>query len=390
MNREQVRTLLDKYQKGTLSDKEQALLESWYLDVMANRESTLTDDEVRNNLVRVEKIVSNRTRPRSLYSKYWRAAAAAVLIASSTVWYLGHQQRQMDPVQVQAVATFDVQPGGNKATLTLEDGRTVELLTGQEGIVMGDELTYVDGTTVLDAGNLSTDKEVITENRHYSGYAVLRTPKGGQYQITLSDSSKVWLNAETTLRYPLRFSGNSRAVEVEGEAYFEIRTAKNATGSRIPFVVKSKGQDITVLGTAFNVSAYNDAALTKTTLVNGRVKVAAKAFDEEVLLTPGQEALLSEIALASRKSDVASAVAWKEGKFRFNETTLRDVMDQLSRWYNLEIEYRGDIPKTYFYGVINRNRTLTAVLDVLKESGLNFKIEKTGNTNKLVVLPPIQ
>ncbi len=387
MDKEQIRILLDKYRTGKLTEEERSFLESWYLTKASDQQATLDDDELQANLQIVKKVIMSQTRPHRLPLKQLLSAAAAILVvASAAIWYftintpIAHHE-------LKAVHQHDVLPGGNKATLTLANGQIIDLSKDQHGIVIGaEDITYEDGTAIWDVLGGSQD-EVSNGVRESQQQMALVTPRGGQYQLTLPDGTNVWLNAASTLRYPRRFDSHKREVELEGEAYFEVRSLQSASGDRLPFVVKSRGQEINVLGTAFNVSAYADEAFVKTTLVNGRVRVVANQLLKEVLLAPGQETLLSETAIETRQADVASAIAWKSGKFRFNELELRAAMNQLSRWYDLEIEYQGTIPETYFYGVINRNRTLAAVLDLLAEGGVNFKVDKTGETNKLIVLP---
>src|SRR5690606_13352531 len=178
----------------------------------------------------------------------------------------------------------DILPGGNRATLTLADGRTINLSEAQTGIVVGDGITYLDGTGVLD--NSASSVSTIMS---------LSTPKGGTYQITLPDGSKVWLNANSTLKYPSRFGGKERVVELEGEAYFDVSqqsTANSRQASFVPFLVKTNNQTVEVLGTEFNISAYADDPVTKTTLVEGSVKVSAHAVNASTLLKPGEQGLL--------------------------------------------------------------------------------------------------
>ncbi|WP_257669895.1 FecR family protein [Parapedobacter tibetensis] len=395
MDKEQVRKLLEKHRVGKLSDDERAILESWYLDNVSRQETKLDDKEVQANLNLVKQAVINQTKPHKGYVQHIWKAAAALVVVSSVTWYVVKDVLNFSPQQ-NIVHQYDVLPGGQKAVLTLADGRSIDLSTEQSGIIFGDGITYQDGSFVLSPDVSKSENLEDDPHPPVVGHSLISisTPKGGTYQVTLSDGTKVWLNAATTLRYPARFDDQKRVVTLEGEAYFEVaqlaslnvQKSKN-TRSRIPFIVKSRGQDITVLGTKFNVSAYADDSATKTTLISGKVNVFAHDADREVLLTPGQEAVLSQTGFETHHVDVALATGWKSGKFRFEETELREVMNQLSRWYDIEVEFRDTMPEKYFYGIINRDRTLSTVLDLLKEGGVNFKLEKTSIGHKVIVLP---
>lgn len=378
MNDEQVRALLEKYHSGKLTEEERAILESWYAAQVA-KGGTLADETLQSNLQLVRSEIASRTKPKSNWGVYrWVSAAAAVLIVASTAWFFGQGNAEVG-LSVQEVA-HEILPGGNRATLTLADGRQVPLHTDRDGIVVAEAgITYTDGSTVLNEGNA-----MASLGSAEPAMLSITTPRGGTYRIVLADGTTVWLNAGSTLRYPTRFDAGKRIVELTGEAYFDVR---KTTGIRVPFVVKSKGQDINVLGTEFNVSAYEDEHAIKTVLVHGSVKVSAHESNQEVLLKPGEEAILSTGNLQTRQANIASVTAWKTGKFRFDDTKLHEIMNQLSRWYDVEVEYRGEIKDKYFYGVINRNEPLSGVLEALRAGGVNFNVEQTGGSSKLIVLP---
>lgn len=298
-------------------------------------------------------------------------AAAVLLVAASGAWLLTRKERPNEPQIVDAAA---IKPGGNHATLTLADGSIVSLSPSQEGITVGESLRYDDGS-VLDVSSASTG-DVPSET-----YAVLTTPKGGTYRITLGDGTTVWLNSASTLKYPLAFNGAAREVELTGEAYFDVQKQKK------PFIVKSKMQSIEVLGTQFNVNAYPDEKETQTTLVKGSVAVSAVDKSGSLRLIPGEQCSLSGTILTKAKVDVSTFVAWKDGLFSFNETELTLVMNQLSRWYNIDVVYEGDIPSTHYFGDIHRHEPLSNVLELLKASGLRFRVERVDGANRLVVMP---
>lgn len=302
---------------------------------------------------------------------YGIAVAAAVLLFMLIgIWFFTIYTVDRSPA---IVNTVDIAPGGNKATLAMENGNTIDLSEVQDGIVIGREITYLDGTPVQNRQATGATHESVSQ-------LILTTPKGGTYRVTLSDGTNVWLNASSTLKYPSRFAESERIVKLEGEAYFDVSKG-------VPFKVVSSGQTVEVLGTQFNVSAYPDEQQVQTTLVEGIVQIAAESQSLSMRLLPGEQSTLIDAHLKKNRTDIASVIAWKEGLFSFNETELRVVMNQLSRWYDVTVEYQGTIPVTYYYGAISRQESLANVLDLLRQSGLNFKIDKTGGTNKVVVLP---
>jgi ferric-dicitrate binding protein FerR (iron transport regulator) len=207
-------------------------------------------------------------------------------------------------------------------------------------------------------------------------YNTLSTPKGGQYQLILPDGSKVWLNAASSIRYPTAFVGNSRIVEITGEAYFEVMH-----NSKVPFEVKTRSQVIEDIGTSFNVNAYTDEAAIRTTLLEGAVKV------DNVVLKPGEQAEAdngTQKITVIKGVDIQRAVAWKNGIFSFKDADLKTVMRQLARWYNVDVEYEGAVPGGSFGGDIGRGLTLSQVLEGLAETRVKYKITEG---NKIIIQP---
>jgi len=275
----------------------------------------------------------------------------------------------------------EVLPGGNRATLKLADGRTVELSENQSGIVIGNEITYRDGSSVLAANGIVSGKDNRSSVAEGTDLMSITTPRGGQYQVALPDGSKVWLNSASTLTYPSKFDRRERVVTLEGEAYFDVAPRE------YPFRVRTKRQTGEVYGTQFNVSAYLEDDETKTTLVTGSVKVENALRTASKWLVPSQQATLSDDELSVRDVDVTPYIDWKDGLFSFQETSLPDAMAQLSRWYDVEISYDQSVSMIYFFGKIRRDNSLSNVLNILRKSGLNFKIESDGDKNRLLVLP---
>ncbi|WP_312791532.1 FecR domain-containing protein [Sphingobacterium sp.] len=319
----------------------------------------------------------------SIVWPYW--AAACLLIFVCSMMYIWQQNANnpridMDLTGIQDTLRDAVQSGGNSATLRLADGTLLQLNKQASGIVMGDNIIYENGesvgTTIYDKQATGVDpSEVLLE---------LTTPLGGMYQITLPDGTKVWLNAASSLKYPMSFAKNERKVTLVGEAFFEV------TKDRIrPFKVLSKGQEIEVLGTEFNVNAYPENENIKTTLITGKVKLSNDNHAlPPIYLKPGQQSMNtggSDIRIAN--VDVAPFTAWKEGMFYFDETPISDALQQIGRWYNVEVKYKAHVPQTHFYGRIKRSKPLREVLEVLEESGLRFELSKDQGNTILFVIP---
>ena len=266
----------------------------------------------------------------------------------------------------------DIAPGGNKAILTLGDGSTIVLDSAHNGSLAQQGNARV---VKLDSGRLAYN--VLHEKPTGIVYNTLATPRGGQYQLTLPDGSKVWLNAASSLRYPTAFTGKDREVELTGEAYFEV--AKNAEK---PFKVKVNDLTVDVPGTSFDIMAYTDEPAVRTSLLDGAVRV--EQGNTALLLHPGQQAGLvnSELRLTG-EMDPEEVLAWKNGLFKFNGAGIETVMRQISRWYNVDIVYEGEKTTHSFSGVIGRNTNMSNVLKILEFSGVHFRIER----NTVTVLP---
>lgn len=306
--------------------------------------------------------VQQTNKKEGLQRKLWYSIAAAVivLVALAIGWLLTPTSEKEPTRLGQHIA-----PGGNRATLTLADGLTIDLSEEQAGIIVGDGITYLDGSKVLEQGQGSLFG---TENgNRNTQYAILSTPKGGTYQVTLPDGSRVWINAVSTLRYPSDFDGDERVVELEGEGYFDVRHEANTR----PFRVVSKGQVVEVLGTEFNISAYPDEAEVKTTLVEGSVKVALageakRSRGDTKVLKPGQQALTRGAHIATQDVDTAPYVAWKSGKFTLDNLPITDIMRMLSRWYDVDVRYQGTPPTDHFWGSVSRFDQISSVLQLLE------------------------
>jgi transmembrane sensor len=302
----------------------------------------------------------------------WIAAAAAVLILSvlGGVYYLTQRPAQQKEL-VQTKNKNEIQPGRSGAVLTLSDGKQIQLDSTRNGLIAeqsGVHIEHKNGQVLY----TKEDNAVAVTN-------TIRTPRGRKYQLTLADGTKVWLNAASSITFPTAFNGPDRSVSITGEAYFDV--AKNAAK---PFRVSVNDMEVEVLGTEFNIHAYNDEAIIKTTLLEGAVKISKGAASQ--LLKPGQQAQLNQQdqLMLIANADLRYETAWKNNEFIFKYTDLKTVLRQLARWYDLEIVYESNTSlHKQFGGQIPMDASLSLVLKVLEKGGVHYRLE--GNT--LTVLP---
>lgn len=311
---------------------------------------------------------------------WWRMAAAAAAAGILLVLWLGdHFRQKNEPLkEIANVTARQILAGGNRATLTLADGRKLDLSNSQQGITVGKHIRYLDGTKVLDSTETdktySSDIELLT----------LATPNGGQYQVTLPDGSRVWLNASSSITYPGAFSGGKREVTLRGEAYFEV--TKDAAK---PFIVNTETQRVTVLGTSFNINAYTNENLSKTTLLTGSVRVNVKSDDvvsrNEKVLEPGQQSVIGDNGrtVAVLQVDPTTAVAWKNGFFDFHGLNIQEAMKQIERWYDVKVTYEGPKPTAYLGGKMSRGVRLSTFLEFLEK---DFHIKSEIRPDRTLVL----
>jgi len=372
--------LIEKYLDGSISPSEEKQLIDWYqnsneADTEWVSENTDEEEQVRIRiLMQVHQQTGIPVTGAKTVKRLWYriAAAASVLlflgVASYLIYPLIHQS---SPQAVTAQLVNDIGPGGNKAILTLDNGKKVVLEDAKNGMISRQGSTLVNKTS---SGNLLYN--VINNEETAVVYNTVSTPYGGQYQVTLLDGTKVWLNAGASLRFPTSFPGHERNVELNGEAYFEV--AKDKTK---PFFVtvntpSGKSMTVQVLGTHFNVNAYPDEQHNITTLLEGSVKVNYE--QENVLLIPGKQAVLNKASgkMNIRDADTEEATAWKNGYFLFNNDKVENIMRQISRWYNVEINYQGDVSKKAIGGSVSRFKNVSEVLKMLELTGaVHFKME---------------
>lgn len=314
-------------------------------------------------------------KPKLRLLKY-ASAAAVILCISAGLWlYLGQSKSKQNHVQVAQVKA-DIAPGSNKAILTLANGSQVVLdqvmANGEVAKQAGMKITKTEANQLVYAeANGSTQKEIV--------FNELRTPIGGQYSLVLADGTKVWLNAASSLRFPAEFKGNERKVKLSGEAYFEV--AKN---KKMPFKVEVNQNTIEVLGTHFNVMAYDNETAMATTLLEGSVMVSNQY--NAVLIKPNQQANLnkSNNKFQVTAVDATDAIAWKNGYFLFEDENIESIMRQLSRWYNVDVEYKGAVSKDALWGNVSRFKNISEVLKTLElTKTVHFKLEG----RRVIVMP---
>jgi len=391
MDKLRIQYLHDRYLQDTLSKEEwkewedvllnpaaEALLQELVYRTWDNMES---EDKIRLTENRSEEIFAGisdvpQTAVRRLTS--WpriAASAAIILLTGAGLFYYKNR-----PVanQQSSLVKQDIKPGGNKAYLTLANGKKIALIEAQNGALAKQGTITINKT--LDGQVVYTAAATAAQNSELVTYNAIETPRGGQYRLTLADGTKVWLNAASSIKYPVAFAGNERKVEITGNVYFEVE--HNAAK---PFRVVCNGQIVEDLGTHFNINAYSDENAVKTTLLEGSVKVSSAG--EAKILKPGEQAQLVRGNILVAQVNVDEVVAWKNGLFDFKDADIETVMRQLSRWYDVDIEYRGKISEALFTGKLYREVNVSQVLDMLSYFKVHFKIENNGVQKKIIVMP---
>lgn len=394
MTNQEAKILLDKYNQGLGSAAEAALLQYWFIHEASSRETDIPENELQRLIVNMRKEVMTQTKPKIF--KLWpriamAVAALAVITVGIWLYYIPcHSGEGRNPAKAQYAD--DVAPGRNTATLTLANGNSINLSDTKTGVVIGgDKLVYTDGSLVrsTSGADFSGSQKGDQKNSGPRSTSSLNTPlmlsastpRGGTYQVTLPDGSKVWLNADSKISFPNQFYGGVRKVALIGEAYFEVNKDKKR-----PFVVESNGQEVTVLGTHFNIKAYTDEPGVKTTLLEGSVLVRkmSKVNSSDpwstpfapVVLKPGEQAVLDGAKIKVAKANLDEAIAWKNGYFRFNDEKITSIMAKLARWYNIEFEFESTPSKEGFNGKVSRFKNISQVLKMLEETdAVHFKMQ---------------
>jgi transmembrane sensor len=328
--------------------------EELYTDEFLAREEEVLSDVLSR--IRGQRPHSKKHLWKRRLAIYASVAATALIVLFTAVFI----QRQVIEPQSTEETIRSFMPGSNKASLKLSNGQKIDLSDAYSGIIVDGDVTYEDGSAVLDENNIDAQTML-----------TLSTPRGGQYQITLPDGTKVWLNAESKLHYPYHFSLDARRVKLDGEAYFEVAHHKNR-----PFIVDTEKEKVEVLGTHFNVNSYKADINTTVALLEGKVKVSLKEGATTVL-KPGQQSVVTNGKMEIQTINVDESIAWKNGEFMFNNESLENAMKKVARWYDLEIEVSPKLQDVEIWGSVSRYDNFNTVLKLIKmtDSRIRFLVE---------------
>ncbi|MDF2474879.1 MAG: hypothetical protein K0S24_362 [Sphingobacterium sp.] len=340
------------------------------------------EESVQTNYFRLQQQIKKRSdqhRFKKIGKTVWFKIAAALLAVGAISLLLFRQQA---PKETKAIAQHIGSPGQEAALLTLKDGSVISLTDIRNGSVVA----LQGGVEIQKNKNGELVYRAVEQDAAATAAVnKITTNRGNQYQVILPDGSKAFLNANSTLTYPLKFAQNARTVRMTGEIYFEISKLEVQTGGdkkRIPFYVETAEQKIEVLGTHFNVNAYPDEPYTTTTLLEGSVRVTSLKRNESVLLKPGQRSLLSE-RLRIDNTDSSQDVSWTQGDFVFKGEELSSLLRKISRWYNVDVECPQRLEKLKFDGMVSRSQPLSTIIDMLEITG---KVKIKINGRRLIVI----
>jgi len=377
-NQQLLASLAEKFLAGTATAAEQEQLHQLYESWTDDEEQVVTDaghtDVLRSEIFQV---IKRRMKVDHAYKsvipfykkKLWRALAAASVLGGGLLLYLLRPATPKGPAsggdKIIAVHAVTVMPGRDKATLTLADGSVIDLDSSGTGRLaqQGNTRISIKEGKIVYAPHKAGNNEM--------AYNTISTPRGGQYLVILPDGTKVGLNATSYGRFPVAFTGGRRVVEIAGEAYFEV-----ARDPAMPFIAKVRDMTVEVLGTHFNIMAYGEEQKIATTLLEGSVKVSRGS--DKHMIVPGQQAVWTEYGTFNLKSDVdmEEVVAWKNGKFHFNNADIRTIMRQIARWYDVDVEFENNAADIRLGGVISRKEDIRQLLNYFEIAGkVHFTIE---------------
>lgn len=371
--------ILKKYQAGNASKEEVEFLDAYYeafglrdgfTDYLKEGDQLSLRSDLMESIkkdISVEQARATKTNKKPIVRRTISAAAAIIIVVG--VGFLFYASMNSPKQAANLTAMKDIAPGGNKAVLTLSNGEKISLTDAKNG-----ELVENSGIRVTKAadGQLLYTALGGTGESHLKHHTI-ETPKGGQYQIILPDGSKVWLNAASSLTYPVSFASlDKRIVELNGEAYFEV-----AKDSASPFVVITDNQEVEVLGTHFNICSYRDNPFDITTLLEGSIKVLNRMSDNSELLQPGQQSIIEGSITTVTRADADEAIAWKNGNFRFDDEALEEIMRIVSRWYDVDVVWHdASVKNEHFAAVTTRFANVSRLLKMLEKTGdVKFEIE---------------
>ncbi|MBE9599308.1 FecR family protein [Pedobacter sp. MC2016-24] len=381
MTKHIAKELLEKYLQGSCTGEEQAIVESWHLNNLEKSTSEPGKEQIAEASQTIWNSITAKVelqkRANQTKSKIYRYTSAAILfiVLSIGLLFLTKKLTKHPSISDQLAKTGkDFIPGGNKAILTLADGTKISLTDAINGkISQQAQITITkteDGQIIYSVDDhVSANSEAVGKQQLLNTIA---TPRGGKYQIILPDGTTVWLNAQSSLTYPMTFNDSKRKVELTGEAYFEV------TKNHKPFVVVTANQEVEVLGTHFNINSYADERSTKTTLLEGAVKVRQSSTGNFKILKPGEQAQVNATQAAPVVSsvDLESEMAWKNDLFIFKNEKIESIARKLSRWYDVDITFEGNPSNLSLVGVVSRTKNISSVLKLIEETGnVHFKVE---------------
>jgi ferric-dicitrate binding protein FerR (iron transport regulator) len=405
---EKIVGLINKYREEVLSQDEQGELDTWLAESTENRslfeeltdKTSLTDKLKSYSAINSEAIwlktlqqIEPDTKVKPLYPAqrtWWKyPAVAAAVVGISVAGWLYFKPTANQPVAETTVDTknaiAEIVPGSTKAILKLSDGKEIKLdnVNHQEKIQQG-AITILNnnGRLLYNSENAANGQDPIVGSTAL--YNTVTTPMGGQYQVILPDGSIVWLNAASSLRFPIAFAGGERNVSLTGEAFFQVSPMANKPFKVAIETPEGNEGNVEVLGTQFNIHAYTEDGGVKTTLQEGSVKLTTKTSNQRVL-KPSQEATVDKSGkiIGVKKVDMAGNLAWKNGEFNL-EQDVKSLMQDIGRWYNVKIEYAGKVPTASLNGQIPRDRPVKEVLDILKKYGIEVQLNE--KERKIVVI----
>ncbi|MDN5288108.1 MAG: FecR family protein [Mucilaginibacter sp.] len=365
--------LYEKWRAGKCTTEEKDLLDQYSKNFLINEPWLPAMGNEAGVEVRITEQINqsiHQSKIRKLRTTWGAVAAAVILLGISTVvWYNLNSAIKYPPMLADRyqITKHDIEPGGTKAVLTLANGVNVILDSAKNGLITTQGNTKVVKLTNggLAYRSTGTDSAVVTNN-------TMTTPRGGRYDLTLSDGTRVFLNAASSITYPTSFSGKSRKVSITGEAYFEV--AKNA---EMPFIVLANGTETQVLGTHFDIMAYQDEPFIKATLLEGSIKF--RTSHSEVLLNPGQQAEVPEFSdrISVQDANIEAALSWKNGYFIFQDEKLHSIMRKVARWYDVEVIYDASLKDLSYGGSVSQYKNISDLLNVLQSTGtVHFKVEE--------------
>jgi transmembrane sensor len=369
LDQERINILIKKYRDNTASAAEREELLQWYRE-NAYQDAEFPESEEATGEAMLARL-NSETRPVKTKVHYfkWVAAASVILILGIGGLFIAKMTRDKAGIGGRQMVNNQIQPGGNKAILTLANGKKISLtdagngqIANQNGIKVtkaaNGQLVYTIIDRLANLPAATAGKQVDATD-----FNTIETPKGGQYQVVLPDGSKVWLNAYTSIKFPVSFNNQKeRRVELSGEAYFEV-----AHNKELPFRVVTTRQTVEVLGTHFNVNAYADDASTKTTLLQGLVRITAAS--RSAIINPGQQARLTN-TLDVSEVNTGEAIAWKNGYFNFDDEKLENIMRSVSRWYNVDVVFQDQSLRNETFGAVTtRFASITTLLKMMEQTG---------------------